>query len=479
MTLPVPTYPTPYYPPSAPNLFGGGEFKAAGIYNVVDYGADPTGVRDSTAAALAAGKDVVKNGGGLRYWPPGTYIINNLSTPSQSTGFIWDCGAGRDITILKSTLAGDHTIAQQMPAHISDLTVDGGGLTQTCLYQSTFAGVPISQFSASRIRCTNNAPNANGWVHAVWDTSSGYLIDRCYLEDVLWEGPSSSSTDAATVSYVNTCFVSNLVTSGVYRTPNFYVMKRLYINNADIGDVSSLACFVIDSGVDYAELTNIHVPAVAVYPIWFSALRMLGNGVRANRIIITGVNASQTISITNPDISEGIQIAAPVQQVTIIGGTVGCGTAGGALTDTAAAGTLMGNVTAIGTQFTKGLGDWFHSNNGNTWKNVDIRGGVLIPPTSPYVLFNGVTLESSHLSIAGYNPVGPVVVAVPATTVATAALPYDATFYITQATAASSVAVQGQSIAIPIGGPTAVRVPAGETLTPTYTTAPTWVVMGE
>ena len=79
----------------------------------------------------------------------------------------------------------------------------------------------------------------------------------------------------------------------------------------------------------------------------------------------------------------------------------------------------------------------------------------------------------------GYNPVGPVTVAVPASGTATAALPYDATYYITQATAASSVAVQGQTIDIPIGGPTAIRVPAGETLTPTYTTAPTWVVMGE
>lgn len=78
----------------------------------------------------------------------------------------------------------------------------------------------------------------------------------------------------------------------------------------------------------------------------------------------------------------------------------------------------------------------------------------------------------------GYNPVGPVTVAVPASGTATAALPYDATFYITQTTAASSVAVQGQTIDIPIGGPTAVFVPAGQALTPTYTTAPTWVVQG-
>ena len=98
---------------------------------------------------------------------------------------------------------------------------------------------------------------------------------------------------------------------------------------------------------------------------------------------------------------------------------------------------------------------------------------------------DGVTLPANgfgHSTVRGnrgYNPRGPTTVAVPASGSATAALPYDATFYITQATAASSVSVQGQAIAIPVGGPTAIRVPAGQTLTPTYTTAPTWVVLGE
>lgn len=85
----------------------------------------------------------------------------------------------------------------------------------------------------------------------------------------------------------------------------------------------------------------------------------------------------------------------------------------------------------------------------------------------------------------GINPVGVVTPVVPASGSAVAAQPYDRTFYVSTVagTTSCSMAIQG--------GPTitfvastaqvvAVRVPAGQTVTPTYTgTAPTWVVEGE
>lgn len=83
-------------------------------------------------------------------------------------------------------------------------------------------------------------------------------------------------------------------------------------------------------------------------------------------------------------------------------------------------------------------------------------------------------------NVAGYNPVGVVTPAVPATGVAVAAVNYDRVFYITTS-AATSVAIQnGPTITLPTTGLSTVRVPAGKTLTPTYaSTAPTWVVEGE
>lgn len=91
----------------------------------------------------------------------------------------------------------------------------------------------------------------------------------------------------------------------------------------------------------------------------------------------------------------------------------------------------------------------------------------------------------------GINPVGSVTVAVPATTVATTALPYDSWFYITGATGGTTAVVvsgltAGPSITVPVsGGATAVPVttvfvPANQTITPTYGTgnAPTWATYG-
>lgn len=97
-----------------------------------------------------------------------------------------------------------------------------------------------------------------------------------------------------------------------------------------------------------------------------------------------------------------------------------------------------------------------------------------------HFVLNSTPTNEVRRNNQGYNPVGAVTVAVPATTVAVAAVPYDRTFYITT-TAAATVAIQsGPTITLPTAGVVAVRVPAGKTLTPTYSsTAPTWVVEGE
>ena len=85
----------------------------------------------------------------------------------------------------------------------------------------------------------------------------------------------------------------------------------------------------------------------------------------------------------------------------------------------------------------------------------------------------------------GYNPVGSVTVAVPASGTAVSAAVYDRTFYVStvSGTTACSMAVQNGPTVTFVGSVAQVvpvRVPAGQTLTPTYTgTAPTWVVEGE
>jgi hypothetical protein len=80
----------------------------------------------------------------------------------------------------------------------------------------------------------------------------------------------------------------------------------------------------------------------------------------------------------------------------------------------------------------------------------------------------------------GINPVGALTVAVPASGVATQPLAVDATFYVTATAGGCTVAISGGPIiAVPASQICSVRVPAGQTLTPAYTNAPSWLVEGE
>lgn len=76
--------------------------------------------------------------------------------------------------------------------------------------------------------------------------------------------------------------------------------------------------------------------------------------------------------------------------------------------------------------------------------------------------------------------VGVVTVAVPASGTAVTAVAYDRTFYVTAGASTCTMAIQsGPSPIIPAGAFATIRVPANQTVTPTYTSAPTWVVNGE
>jgi hypothetical protein len=95
---------------------------------------------------------------------------------------------------------------------------------------------------------------------------------------------------------------------------------------------------------------------------------------------------------------------------------------------------------------------------------------------------NGATAYVKFNSCSGITPAGTQTVAVPATTVATAALPVDCTFYVTGAAGGScTIAVGGgPTVTVPASTLVPVFVPAGKTVTPTYGAgnAPTWAVEG-
>jgi Pectate lyase superfamily protein len=153
-------------------------------------------------------------------------------------------------------------------------------------------------------------------------------------------------------------------------------------------------------------------------------------------------------------------------------------------------GNVLDGVSGAGFTYAFNLGGQQSAVAGNAVHNGGCFDGVTGTGTYNRFVSNILSVYNVVLIAAGagcvfrdnqsYNPVGLVTVAVPATTVAVAAQPYDRTFYITTGAGTTTLAISGgPTITAPASGFLTVHVPATCTLTPTYTNAPTWVVEGE
>jgi Pectate lyase superfamily protein len=129
-----------------------------------------------------------------------------------------------------------------------------------------------------------------------------------------------------------------------------------------------------------------------------------------------------------------------------------------------------------------------YQNGGTDTSGIQISDNYVAVPHGPVTTVQYATTPTTpgtiqRLTVADTNGLrtasGALTVAVPGSGSAVAASAFNRMFHISQATAASTVVISGgPTIPVPVGSTTAVFVPAGHTLTPTYTTAPTWVVEG-
>lgn len=459
-----------------------------GVFNVKDprYGATGNGTTDDTAAIQAA-INAAAAANGVCYFPPGTYICNDATTPASSSDYIIIRGAGKYATTLLANSATDAVLTQQCAGLVMDMTVDGGGVATNGLKQAVNATTyPITEMGAIRVRTRNISSSSAGWVHVIWDTSSAFGISRAYLEDVLWEGPSSTSSDAAAVSYVDTCYVSNLTCSDLHRTPNFYAVNILVAKGIKVasGSTGSTAAFVIDQYVADAFVEGLtYEDGGANLDVWINAARVRAVGWKVpnyGSAGVIGLNNSaiaQVAEFIGCDLLSGVSIVNEMTALRFSGGSIQYGPAGGPIR----CDVTSGPVTVDGTAIICGGGydSLFYAASGSASHQAAVTGGT----ASGLTAFNnqGSIVTGSFIrGVQGYNPVGSVTVAVPASGTAVAAAPYDRTFYVTNGSASSTFAISGgPTITLPASAVLAIRVPAGETLTPTYTTAPTWVVEGE
>lgn len=130
--------------------------------NVNDYGADPTGVADSTAAAQAAWDAVAAAGGGVVYFPTGTYRVNIVGAGSDNVSL---CGEGPN-SILVSNAANDWAVKYDTGFPSGDLFVKDlsfkdatAAKTKHGLYVNTGTGLSLQNvfFSGLGIGFCNNS----------------------------------------------------------------------------------------------------------------------------------------------------------------------------------------------------------------------------------------------------------------------------------------------------------------------------------
>lgn len=438
----------------------GFEDKGGQVFNVKAYGAKGNGGTDDTAAIQAAITAAgATSAGGIIFFPPGTYPIS------------------KTITLPHSVYSGGATTPQTAPIFLlgSGYMLDGYYTTHpfgTILLAKTLAGDMIQGPSTNNVGTHFAIEKMTIWGNeAPGSQSSGHLVHiynpmESWFRDVIirYAHTNGLRIDGAGVA-------GNLVT----------------IDHCRIEHCGGNGCSI--SGTVQNMVLASHFEA---------------NGGTAG--LIVSVAASQTVIVGCSFQSNTKFGVVPGNECKVIGchaetnGHSGFMLTGSRNTSVVGCTAISNGTSGVDTQ---GIRLWdamycYVAGNMclNTGDTTPQKYGIALQGTSTtnVVVGNRVSAQTAPITVAtgknvvkdniGYNPVGLVTVAVPTSGTAVAVAPYDRTFYITASTSTVACAVTdaggtSQTVAtIPSGGFAGVFVPAGSTLTPTYTAAPTWTVQG-
>ena len=459
--------------------FGGGDYVQVkeGPLSLYRYVPNPDGTTDNSTEitdwinALAA----VPNGEG--YAPPGTYVCNNVQTPAQSTGYMKISGAGMYATTFLGSKAVNAVLAQRMPGEICDMTIDGGGVTTNGLAQTTSGTIAINQMAARRVRCRNINTSGSGWVHIVWDEAQVYQIDRYYLDSVVWEGPSDPSSDAAAISYVNIGYVDDLRLKGLSRTPNLYAANYLEVHGIQGDNAAGTASLVVDQQVSRAVLSGVEI-ADGTYGIYVNSPDCTFLGGNLPGIVMNPAQTGQKLKIIGAKLTNSCQFSQTPGGLWVAHCDIETTTSPGFIGDDTAAGTTNTNI-----HLSHNFGDvspqnFAYSYHGTTWDDVRITDNNIAYGANSFASNITFTKNSRIARNSTYNPLGAGITqpSVPASgTAATNTYGVDANVFVAGGTV-TEVAIGGTSTGATSGS---FRVPAGQTITLTYTAAPTWAWFGD
>ena len=461
-----------------------------GVVNVKDFGAVGDGVHDDTAAIQAAIDAAVALGGGRVFFPTGTYAITaTLTTPNTDVVIVLT-GAGRDLTIVQAASAIDGYMYEHWcNGGIEDMTWNGNAVANSAVILGNKSGQSSLLFKQFAHRATfkNTVTGPSGsWVFACWDENQTFQIDTLWLEDINVEGPSQHAGDAFAVSYVDTCYAKNISFLNLYRSPNFYYINQLFADGLYTNGCESDNALTIDVGVLVAQIVNVTaIPkgAAVSAPITVNApeahltnIKIEGSAGTLNLNVGPAVN--QRVYLTSPHIANGIEIFNPLTELTVNGGYLGGDGNDSAIVDNSPANSVTDTVILAGVHcdaYNTSL-PMFRSVNGTTWTHAQIQNCPMTNYATPLI---GTTLSITHPSIAGnigYNPVGALTApAMPTSgTAYTNAFGVIARVFVTGGTV-SAIAINGTDTGLTSGQ---ITLAPGETITLTYSAAPSWTWFG-
>lgn len=402
---------------------------AFSYFNVKDPryagGAKGDGVTDDSAAMQAAINAAVAAGGGIVYFPAGTYIQNNtaaVAPPDTLAGRgVSVLGAGRDVSFIKAGAAFSGTLNAVFNLRgncfMQDITIDGGGVAANVGSFGSNLGTGMQDIVFRTTRFQNGG-SGNGWLFSVIGTAS---IQDVVIIDMELIGPSSTVQDAIAIGNGNVVNVdiTNMYINGVYRSPNLFIANNAHIDGLYLYNITgSTASFVIDAGVIACQATNIYVDSSCTLPFAINAKNVvLSNSQILGGIVTLGLTAT-TLAMTSFKMSNctlatlqlyGVSTNNP--DVVLSGNKFQPAGGNYAIQESRAAASSWSNWTIVGNTFINTGAAWMKSVNSNqpTLFLVEanqVSGSSAFSGMGP----SGTAVFRNNL---GFNPRGNVTIAAP------------------------------------------------------------------